>query len=96
MIKYLEITPRGNNNLFSNKVHVCNNLCYTLDSLSPYTYCVFLRCVLMFVHVWCDVHLHFPNVLNACSLYLDNGQSEVPECVVGDPLHQNHTLPTVF
>ena len=26
----------------------------------------------------------FPNVLNACSLYLDNEQSEVPECVVGD------------
>jgi hypothetical protein len=38
----------------------------------------------MFVHVWCDVHLYFPNVLNACSLYLDNEQSEVPECVVGD------------
>jgi hypothetical protein len=28
--------------------------------------------------------LYFPNVLNACSLYLDNEQSEVPECVVGD------------
>jgi hypothetical protein len=38
----------------------------------------------MFVHVWCDVHLHFPNELNACSLYLDNEQSEFPECVVGD------------
>jgi hypothetical protein len=38
----------------------------------------------MFVHVWCDVHLYFPNVLNACLLYLDNEQSEVPECVVGD------------
>ena len=38
----------------------------------------------MFVHVWCAVHLYFPNVLNACSLYLDNEQSEVPECVVGD------------
>jgi hypothetical protein len=38
----------------------------------------------MLVHVWCDVHLYFPNVLNACSLYLDNEQSEVPECVVGD------------
>jgi hypothetical protein len=38
----------------------------------------------MFVHVWCVVHLYFPNVLNACSLYLDNEQSEVPECVVGD------------
>jgi hypothetical protein len=35
----------------------------------------------MFVHVWCDVHLYFPNVLNACSLYLDNEQSE---CVFGD------------
>jgi hypothetical protein len=38
----------------------------------------------MFVHVCCDVHLYFPNVLNACSIYLDNEQSEVPECVVGD------------
>jgi hypothetical protein len=38
----------------------------------------------MFVYVWCVVHLYFPNVLNACSLYLDNKQSEVPECVVGD------------
>jgi hypothetical protein len=38
----------------------------------------------MFVHVWCDVHLYFPNVLNACSLYLDNEQFEAPECVVGD------------
>jgi hypothetical protein len=26
----------------------------------------------------------FQNVLNACSLYLDNEQSEVPECVDGD------------
>jgi hypothetical protein len=26
----------------------------------------------------------FPNVLNVCLLYLDNEQSEVPECVVGD------------
>jgi hypothetical protein len=28
--------------------------------------------------------LYFLNVLNACSLYLDNEQSEFPECVVGD------------
>jgi hypothetical protein len=28
--------------------------------------------------------LYFSNVLNACSLYLDNEQSEVPKCVVGD------------
>jgi hypothetical protein len=28
----------------------------------------------------------FPNVLSACSFYLDNEQSEVPECVVGDIL----------
>jgi hypothetical protein len=27
---------------------------------------------------------YFPKVLNACSLYLDNKQSETPECVVGD------------
>jgi hypothetical protein len=26
----------------------------------------------------------FSNVLNACSLYLDNEQSEFPECFVGD------------
>jgi hypothetical protein len=26
----------------------------------------------------------FPNVLNICSLYLDNKESEVPECVVED------------
>jgi hypothetical protein len=38
----------------------------------------------VFVHVWGAVHLYFPNVLNACSLYLDNEQSEVPEFVVGD------------
>jgi hypothetical protein len=42
----------------------------------------------MFVHVWCDVNLYFPNVLNACSIYLDNEQSEFPECVVGDLLEQ--------
>jgi hypothetical protein len=38
----------------------------------------------MFVHVWCAIHLYFPNVLSACSLYLDNEQLEVPMCVVGD------------
>jgi hypothetical protein len=43
-----------------------------------------LRCIPMFVHVWCAVHLYFPNVLNARSLYLDNEQFEAPECVVGD------------
>jgi hypothetical protein len=43
----------------------------------------------MFVHVWCAVHLYFPNVLNACSLYLDNEQSEVPECVVETFLSNN-------
>jgi hypothetical protein len=42
----------------------------------------------MFVHVWCAVHLYSPNVLNACSLYLGNEQSEVPEFVVGDLLEQ--------
>jgi hypothetical protein len=30
----------------------------------------------------------FPNVLNVCSLYLDNEQSEVPECVAEDPSEQ--------
>jgi hypothetical protein len=33
---------------------------------------------------WCVVHLYFPNVLNVCSLYLDNEQSEFPECVAED------------
>jgi hypothetical protein len=42
----------------------------------------------MFVHVWCVVHLYFPNILNACLLYLDNEQSEVPECVAEDPSEQ--------
>jgi hypothetical protein len=45
MIKYLEITPRGNNNLFSNKDNVCYSLCYTLDSLSRYiVLCLFKMC----------------------------------------------------
>jgi hypothetical protein len=30
------------------------------------------------------VHLYFPNVLNVWSLYLDNEQSVVPECVAED------------
>ena len=38
----------------------------------------------MFVHVWCTIHLYFPNVLSACSLYLDNEHSMVPECVAED------------
>jgi hypothetical protein len=38
----------------------------------------------MFIHVWCDVHLYFPNVLNIWSFYLDNEQSVVPECVAED------------
>jgi hypothetical protein len=59
----------------------------------------------MFVHVWYDVHLYFANVLNACSLYLDNEQSEVSECVVGDLPEQppgegkcslTHLCPTYF
>jgi hypothetical protein len=42
----------------------------------------------MFVHVWCAVQLYFPNVLNACPLYLDNEQYEVLECVFGDLTEQ--------
>jgi hypothetical protein len=42
----------------------------------------------MLVHVWCDVHLYFPNVLNVCLLYLDNEQLVVPECVAEDPSKQ--------
>jgi hypothetical protein len=38
----------------------------------------------MFVHVRCVVHLYFPNVLNVWSLYLDNEQLVVPECVAED------------
>jgi hypothetical protein len=54
------------------------------DLIIPYIVLCLLRCIPMFVHVWCVVHLYFPNVLNACSLYLDNEQSEVPKCVAGD------------
>jgi hypothetical protein len=54
------------------------------EFIIPYVVlCLFKMCSNV-CHVWCDVHLYFPNVLNACSLYLDNEQSEVPECVVGD------------
>jgi hypothetical protein len=42
----------------------------------------------MFVHVWCDVHFYFQNVLNVCSLYLDNEQLVTPECVPEDPYEQ--------
>jgi hypothetical protein len=31
---------------------------------------------------------YFPNVLNVCSLYLDNEQLLVPECVAEDPSEQ--------
>jgi hypothetical protein len=54
------------------------------EPIIPYVVLCLLRYIPMFVHVWCAVHLYFPNVLNACSLYLDNEQSEVPECVAGD------------
>jgi hypothetical protein len=54
------------------------------EFIIAYVVLCLLGCVPMFVHVWCDVHLYFLIVLNACSLYLDNEQSEVPECVVGD------------
>jgi hypothetical protein len=60
------------------------NFMLYFEFIIPYVVLCLLRCVPMFVHVWCDVHLYFPNVLNACSLYLDNEQSEFPECVVGD------------
>jgi hypothetical protein len=42
----------------------------------------------MFVHVGCGVHFYFPNVLNVCSLYLDNEQLVVSECVAEDPSEQ--------
>jgi hypothetical protein len=42
------------------------------EIIIPYVVLSLLRCIPMFVHVWCVVHLYFPNVLNACSLYLDN------------------------
>jgi hypothetical protein len=43
----------------------------------------------MFVHVWCAVHLYFPNVLNACSLYLDNEQSEFLSVLLETSLSNN-------
>jgi hypothetical protein len=42
------------------------------DLIIPHLVLCFLRCIPMSIHVWCVVHLYFPNVLNACSLYLDN------------------------
>jgi hypothetical protein len=60
--------------------------CYTLISLFPI---VFLRCIPMFVHVWCDVHLYFPNVLNACSLYLDNESSRFLSVLLETSLSNN-------
>jgi hypothetical protein len=60
------------------------------DLIIPYLVLCLLRCILMIVHVWCVVHLYFPNVLNVCSLYLDNEQSEIPECLVGDLPEQQH------
>jgi hypothetical protein len=54
------------------------------DLIISYLVLCLLRCIPMFVHVWCAVHLYFPIVLNACSFYLDSEQSEVPECVTGD------------
>jgi hypothetical protein len=59
------------NNLFLNEISLCYSSCYSLVSLFLISI-VFLRCIHMFVHVWCAVHLYFPNVLNAWSLYLDN------------------------
>ena len=44
----------------------------------------------MLVYAGCDVHLYFPNVLNVCSLYLDNKQLVVPECVAEDLSEQQY------
>ena len=48
------------------------------EPIIPYVVLCLLRCIPMFVHVWCAIHLYFPNVLSASSLYFDNEQSEVP------------------
>jgi hypothetical protein len=42
------------------------------ELIIPYVVLCLLRCIPMFVHVWCVVHLYFPNVLSACLLYLGN------------------------
>jgi hypothetical protein len=55
----------------------------------PYVVLCLLRCIPMFVHVWCAVHLYFPNVLNACSLYLDNEQSEFLSVLLETSLSNN-------
>jgi hypothetical protein len=47
--------------------------------------------VYLIVHVWCAVHLHFPTVLNVWSLYLDNEQPVVTECVAEDLPEQQPT-----
>jgi hypothetical protein len=41
-------------------------------------------CVYLIVIVWFIVLCPYPNVLNVWSLYLDNEQLVVPECVVED------------
>jgi hypothetical protein len=78
---YLLVTLREIIIYFQRKlIHVIVHVMF----LSHYPLLCLLRCIPMLVHVWCAVHLYFPNVLSACSLYLDNEQSEVLECVVGD------------
>jgi hypothetical protein len=39
------------------------------ELIIPYLVLCPLRCIPMFVHVWCAVHLYFPNVLNALALF---------------------------
>jgi hypothetical protein len=75
------------------------------DPIIPYLVLCLLRCIPMSVHVWCAVYLYFPNVLNACSLYSNIEQSEVPECVARDLPEQqpgegkcplSHYVPFIF
>jgi hypothetical protein len=41
-------------------------------------------CVYLIAIVWCIVLCPYPNVMNVSSLYLDNEQPVVPECVAED------------
>jgi hypothetical protein len=62
---------------------------------SPYNLISLFESMLFFWDVFPSLYMidvlficHLPNVLNAWSLYLDNEQSMVPECVVEDLLEQ--------
>ena len=56
---------------------------YNLNSLLS-LYFFFLRCVPLFVHDWCDVHLSSSKCIECMIALLDDEQPVVPECVAED------------